>query len=282
MSVLIATYNVLAPSYVQPDRYPHTPPELLDSGRRIPALADHLASLGCDLFCLQEVEREVFSILEAGLSPLGYAGDLCLKGQGKPDGCAAFYRLDRLALVRRGRLEHQDELGRRARSGHVAQLLVFEFEDLLLGVANTHLKWDPSGTPRSEQYGYRQVIQLLEARTEYGAGCSGWIVCGDLNVTADSDVVRALRDAGFASTHSGSGAATCNSNRRAKQVDFIFHDAALAVEPLPLSRVEDHTPLPGPEQPSDHVAVLAQCTWRTGRTGPHPEAARRPRMEDRV
>jgi endonuclease/exonuclease/phosphatase family metal-dependent hydrolase len=70
-----------------------------------------------------------------------------------------------------------------------------------LGIANTHLKWDSPGTPPAEQYGYRQVRQLLDACDACAPAETAWIVCGDLNATPESDVVATLHRAGFAFTH---------------------------------------------------------------------------------
>ncbi len=46
----------------------------------------------------------MYEALAAGLGPLGYAGRLELKGRGKPDGCATFYRVDVFTLTRAVRL----------------------------------------------------------------------------------------------------------------------------------------------------------------------------------
>jgi mRNA deadenylase 3'-5' endonuclease subunit Ccr4 len=264
MVARVGTYNVLAPSYIRREWYPFTPVELLDSSWRLPALSEHLIRLAPDLLCLQEVEADWFSELETRLSRAGYASDYCAKGRGKPDGCAAFYRTELFTLLHRSRLEFDDEVGRQPASGHVAQFLVFTFASGTLGVANTHLKWDAPNTAPEGQYGLRQVRQLLEARSVLGPDCAGWLICGDLNVTPGSEVVCTLQAAGFAASHPlNDGSATCNSNRRAKQLDYIFHDRALTLVPCPQPRVSDETPLPGSEQPSDHVAVLARCAWRS-------------------
>ena len=160
-------------------------------------------------------------------------------------------------------MAYQDAAAGQPNSGHVAQIHVLKYGRRFVGVANTHLRWDAPGTLRDRQYGYRQITQLLKERSQKAPECSGWIICGDLNVTADSDVVAALRKAGFEFAHSDcSSSATCNPGGHAKMVDFVFHDRALTSEPLPLPPIGNDTPLPGPDQPSDHVAVLAALEWR--------------------
>ena len=71
-----------------------------------------------------------------------------------------------------------------------------------------------------------------------------------------------MQEAGFRFSHAGCRpVATCNPNRRAKMIDYLFHDGALRAEPFALPAVDDDTPLPSPDQPSDHVAVVARFEW---------------------
>jgi endonuclease/exonuclease/phosphatase family metal-dependent hydrolase len=261
MAFTIATLNVLADAYIKPEWYPYSPLDLLRPGRRLPALADHVAALDADVLCLQEVEPAAFAALDRRLTPAGYTGDLALKGGGKPDGCAAFTRTRTFELVRAVRVEYRDGPTPGRASGHVGQLLVLRAGGRLLGVANTHLKWDPPGTPRDATYGYRQVRQLLAERSAHAPDAAAWIIAGDFNQTSDGAVAAALHAAGFASSHAACPGATCNPRRRAKTIDFLFHDAALRADPAPLPAVGDDMPLPGPGQPSDHVAVVARFAW---------------------
>jgi mRNA deadenylase 3'-5' endonuclease subunit Ccr4 len=262
MTFTVTTYNVLASAYIRPQLYPFTPKEFLDPRRRIPALVEHLATLKADMYCLQEVEAEAFGAIERQLSALGYHGELAKKGGGKPDGCALFLRTDAFTLREAVRIDYLDGVEGRANSGLVAQVAMLEQSHRTLGIANAHLKWDPPGAPLQEQYGYRQVIQLLgecEARAPAG---TAWIICGDLNAEPDSEVVAALRKAGFEFAHHACrGAYTSNANGKAKTIDYLFHNAALQAWPEPLPAIADDTPLPGPGRPSDHVAVAARFEW---------------------
>src|SRR5260370_37705094 len=99
MCFTVAMWNVLATAYIRPEYYPGTPPEVLDAASRVPALVRCANSLGVGILCMQEVEREVFAALEAGLGEMGYDGRYALKGRQRPDGCATFFRKDRLSLV---------------------------------------------------------------------------------------------------------------------------------------------------------------------------------------
>ncbi len=258
----VASYNVLAPAYLKPEWYPFTKAELLDPERRLPALAEKLVELSADILCLQEVEEAAFAVCERRLSPLGFTGKLMLKMDGRPDGCAIFVRDREIALERVSRLVYDDaRLARRA-SGHIAQMAVLKVGSRYLGVANTHLKWDAPQMPLDRQYGYLQARQILDSGLQIAPECESWIVCGDFNVTENSDVLRAFQAAGFAASHREQvHGATCNANRRARMLDFVLHDAALRAMPRPLALVENDTALPGPDQPSDHVPVVVEMQW---------------------
>ena len=104
-------------------------------------------------------------------------------------------------------------------------------------------------------------MQLLEERRRVAPAPRAWVVCGDFNASRASEVVAALTAAGFRSTHAHLvDGATCYANHRAEMVDYIFYDAGLTAEPLPIAEVRDDTPLPRVDQPSDHVPVIARFT----------------------
>jgi len=258
----IATYNILADAYVKRDRYPFVPEEFLEPASRRSALLSHLVKLDCDLLCLQEVERTAFAAIEAHLVPLGYRGFYFQKGGHRPDGCATFYRKAMFDLKVVAGLEYADARQGSGPSGHIAQLLSLDSEAGRVGIANTHLKWDPPGRPRGEQYGYRQATQLLQKRDKQVPGCAAWIICGDFNTSPDSEVIAMIERAGFKFTHDGlTDAYSANANGRVRLIDYLFYSEALRAEPLPLPSIDKQTALPGPNQPSDHLALAARFTW---------------------
>lgn len=262
MAFTFATYNILASVYIQAGRYPNTPANLLEDAHRIPALVEHIVGLDADILCLQEVEEKTFAAIEKVLAPVGYAGRYVKKGMAKPDGCATFLRESEFVLVKTVNVFYADATEARENSGHVAQITFLRRDSFDLAVANTHLKWDPPGTPRNDQYAFKQITELLSrlaAGSHEGAGC---IICGDFNVTVDSDVTATLNTAGLAFTHQeATGKGTCNPNGRAKMIDYIYFNNTLRARPKPLPVVRNETPMPGPGQPSDHVAVIAIFDW---------------------
>lgn len=253
MTFSFATWNVLATAYIKPAWYPRTGPDVLDPRWRVPALVRHAVALDVDILCLQEVEADVFAALQHGFNPLGYSGALAMKANPRPDGCVTFFRADRFTLLHQQRLAYTDG------SGHIAQILRLSDADRELAIVNTHLKWDSRGTPRQRQWGYRQMLQALDAL----GPADGRIVCGDLNVTPDSDVVSALRAANFDYTHRLCPEThTCNANAEPKLIDHIFWHGALDADPLPVPPMDAETPLPSADQPSDHVPLIARFTWQ--------------------
>jgi mRNA deadenylase 3'-5' endonuclease subunit Ccr4 len=266
LTFTLVTWNVLATAYIRPSFYPNTPSRCLDPAWRIPSLVRRARALGADVLCLQEVEVDTFEALQTGLAELHYAGVLAMK-EGKPDGCALFVRSARFELVESLRIVYADGAGAPA-SGHVGQLAVLgvyernEREGARLAVLNTHLKWDPPGTPPESQWGLRQAREILEVlRSEPAAG-HAQIVCGDLNVRPESDVVATLRAAGFSDAHGGLAEIhTCNANREPKLIDHIFSRGALRAPPRSPPRIDAATPLPSDDEPSDHLPLEARFVF---------------------
>lgn len=109
------------------------------------------------------------------------------KGKNRPDGCATFSRLGTFTLRRVQRLDYHDgQENRESDSGHIALLLFLAHAGRLLGVANTHLRWDHPGTPAAEQVGYLQAVELLRVCQSWTPPCDAWLICGDFNRTPDS------------------------------------------------------------------------------------------------
>ena len=262
MPFSLTTYNVLAQAYITPTRYPRTPAPVLASVWRRPALVRHIVALGTDVVCLQEVEDETFAAVQQALQPLGYTGHFAKKGGGKPDGCATFVRQSTLAWGTVHHLMYSDGAGIERDSGHLALVVVGACKGRPLGLVNTHLQWDPPGTPPDRQRGSRQIKQLLQERGRIAPSCEAWIICGDLNVTSESHVVAVLRAEGFDYAHRTlAGTYTCNANARANMIDYVFYTGVFRAQPVAVPVIDDQTPLPSYDQPSDHLALTAYFDW---------------------
>lgn len=253
----LASYNILADAYIRPEWYPLVEPEVLRWDKRKFALAEKVARLAADIVCLQEVEPDAYALLELSLSAAGYAGVYAQKGQGRPDGCATFFRQPGPRFISSETVYYHDGLGGDPDSGHLALLCSFESEWGVIKVANTHLRWDKEGKPPEAHIGYRQIRELLNDHFKTHQAAYAWIICGDLNAQPDSPVVQELTSSGFLDAYKGREQNTCNPNRRAKRIDYIFHTAGLRAEPTRLIEIDGLTPLPSAAEPSDHLAVVA-------------------------
>jgi mRNA deadenylase 3'-5' endonuclease subunit Ccr4 len=262
LSFSVATYNVLATAYIQPARYRRSPALVLDPSWRTPALVRHVSSLDADILCLQEVEIETFAALRARLTVLGYLAQYARKQGGKPDGCATFYRQDRFELSRVRVIEYADGNQAAENSGHIALVVFLRNAGLVAGVVNTHLPWEPPETPLDRRRSYRDIRQLLAECRSMSGELDGLLICGDLNETPESEVVAALREAGFRHAHeSFSASPTCKVNAESKTIDYLFYSSALRAEPSPLPPISYQAALPSAEQPSDHLAVASRFDW---------------------
>jgi mRNA deadenylase 3'-5' endonuclease subunit Ccr4 len=258
-SFSVASYNVLAPAYVHPARYPRTSSLLLNPAWRVPALVGHVASFGDDIICLQEVEIDVFAALRMRLAHLGYGSQYARTRPGRVDGCATFYRQGVFDLVDANVIPYADGHGAMGDSGNIALVAVLRGGGDSIGVINTHLTWDPPDAAPEARLGYRQMSQLLREYKGMASEIRGWVIAGDFNATPESATIGLLDSAGLEFSHRNlPGIYTCNANARARMIDYLFYSSALRAEPLPVPVIDDRTILPSAEQPSDHVPVRAK------------------------
>jgi mRNA deadenylase 3'-5' endonuclease subunit Ccr4 len=262
MSFSVASYNVLATAYIQRAWYSRTPALLLNPAWRVPALAQYIAKLNADILCLQEVEPDTLAPLRASLGGSGYGLEYARKRNNRPDGCAILYRQSLFQLIESRAIVFADGGGLAPDTGYVALMVTLQNAKRILQVIDTHLTWDPPGTPRQRQLGYRQMQQLLREQEQVPVSAAGCIICGDFNVTRDSEVVTLIESAGLQHAHRAFDRAyTCNANQNARTIDYIFFSPSLEAEPLLPERVDNHTVLPSAEQPSDHVPIISKFDW---------------------
>ena len=140
--------------------------------------------------------------------------------------------------------------------------IALEYDRNLLGVANTLLRRDKPGTPSSKQVGYRQILELLDVCDRFASAVHGWLLCGDFNCTAKSEVLIALHKAAYDYAHADCpGARSCVANGKARLIDFLCHTQHLWARPADPPTIHDDTPLPSSQQPSDHLALMAEFDW---------------------
>ncbi len=239
------SYNVLAQSFVYPDRYPLSAPEALDPDRRHALVLQRLEGLDADLLCLQEVEPAIYDAARARFEATHHAvyaprGD-------RPDGLAI--------LARRARFEW---LGHEILAGP-ALVAHLSIGDSPLHVACAHLPWQRDATPPAEHAGYQQMSRLL-AHRDATAPHDTWVFAGDFNAISQSIVLAAALDAGMEeSCRTQRPWDTCAANGRARKLDYLLYSKGrLAPSPGVLPRLTRDTVLPSLAEPSDHLPLRVE------------------------
>jgi endonuclease/exonuclease/phosphatase family metal-dependent hydrolase len=254
--MLLATYNVLAQAYLRPEWYRAVPSALLEPAARLAAVLERVAALEADVLCLQEVEQGTAEALAAHLGRRGYHGQYQRKGQGRPDGCATFWRG---AVATGVRVLAYDEGLAEQPSGHLALAVGLRTEGGELEVVNTHLKWDDPTRPPEARW---CVVQARALAAWLEGGSAPAVVCGDLNVGARDPAVAALLGAGFRDVFGGAEHPhTCVAHGRTARIDHILVRGGLEGSPGPAAALEGRVALPDDREPSDHVPLVARLEW---------------------
>lgn len=230
--VILLSWNVLADSYIRTSYYPNSPPAVLARGARTEAVAKFLVDAAPDVACLQEVEDPV----AAAVTGHGWDVRHC-KMPGRREGCAIASKVKLLTDM--VPLPH-----------HKRAVLA---RGAMIPVATAHLHWDKPGTPRHQRQGIAEAEVLLAALSD-----GPWIVCGDLNVECDDDLMQLFHDAGFRDACEGALHPTANANGRARRIDHILVRGDVRCEALPVVPIVDDTPLPSATMPSDHVPIAVK------------------------
>eukprot|EP00756_Hemistasia_phaeocysticola_P049455 Hpha_TRINITY_DN23932_c0_g1::TRINITY_DN23932_c0_g1_i1::g.137726::m.137726 len=279
----VVSYNLLAPRWGTPERYPA--PEgrgHLSWDVRGPRILEEIRGLRPDVLCLQEVEERVHVWLAAELECEGYKPVAKFKHGDLPSTDIFFWAGEGLRL---GWAE------RRSKSTLASFSLP---HGGTVGVACVHLEGHPrESQARCDQM--RGVLRQLRRR----APLDSVIICGDFNATAGSAVHALLAfgslpaegwpDAGqliLPHEDDSRGARVelmdsyaeqqevvsfCGRPGNGVRVDYLWASARLKVEGvLPTSEGLADTlsileGLPNGEHPSDHLPIGALYRW-------HPEA----------
>lgn len=104
LDLRIMTYNILSEVYAGTgggDMYPYCDPRYLATGFRMGSVAAELLKSNSDLICLQECDMHVFDRYLAPLMKnLGYSGYFTGKLPSAQEGCASFFRQDRIDVLK--------------------------------------------------------------------------------------------------------------------------------------------------------------------------------------
>jgi mRNA deadenylase 3'-5' endonuclease subunit Ccr4 len=258
-TIRVVSYNILADAHIRTEWYPKTPPRLLWWEHRKNRLVKRIREFSAELVCLQEVEPPVFEFLETALKPDGYRGVYAQKGNHKPDGCATFFKTTSVILADYQTIYYSDRAGGDLHSGHLALITDVEINGLAVRAVNTHLKWENKES--NHRIGLKQAVELAEMICSDKA--SRWIVCGDFNAQTGSAVIETMLSKGLIDAYATLPQSTANSNGDAKRIDYIFHSPSFVSEPLPITVIENDTPLPSQSEPSDHLPICARLSFQS-------------------
>ncbi|CAN0824850.1 Carbon catabolite repressor protein 4 homolog 3 [Linum grandiflorum] len=177
----VVSYNILGDrnSFNHPDLYLDVPSSYLNWDYRGRLICEELLGYDSDIVCLQEVDK-YFDLLKV-MQKAGYEGSYKRCTDDKVDGCAVFWKADKMRLLEGESIEFK-QLGLR---DNVAQILVFEqtssAESRRIVIGNIHVIFRPSrGDVKLGQ------IRYLSSRAQILSGKWGnipVILTGDFNST---------------------------------------------------------------------------------------------------
>mmetsp|Transcript_9796 Transcript_9796/g.29148 ORF Transcript_9796/g.29148 Transcript_9796/m.29148 type:complete len:357 (-) Transcript_9796:445-1515(-) len=296
----VVTWNLLAPCFAPPSKYPWAPPEALDWLHRRGRIVSQLAALDADVVCLQEVQRPLWDELAADFSSLGYDTILQDSSSNK-----AKHPIANAVLLRRGHVELV-----RAESRSRALITVLraagdtaaDSEQESLYLANVHLE---AGADKAamRQSQLRSLLKRLEFQrsVDVAKACgrpralsptadvtgAPIVIAGDFNcdrrsplhtllaegalpteVPAPGPRVRSallpLTDA-YAANPPPWGPPLRSSYRNGRILDFIWTSPTVSVlRTMPVCNAAGSSQphrIPCRDLPSDHMPIGALLSW---------------------
>lgn len=255
----VVTYNVLADAYVKPEYDPKVDPRLLDKKKRYPRITNRIIDLDADVYCLQEVDFELFERIRDRLETLGYSCRWAQKAGGDHDGCAIIVT-NRWQILCTDILYYRDRKDASKKSGFVMQSMLIRKGWSVMGIVNTHLKWNRPDTPWEKHQGLKQATELCE---HFAGAIVPHIVCGDMNAVPGSLVMGEFERFGYSIVHR-EYAPTFNSFHGdnegvGMQIDHILVQGPTVVETFaPETTITPDTSLPNETEPSDHLPLKAK------------------------
>ncbi|KAJ3007078.1 UNVERIFIED_CONTAM: hypothetical protein HDU68_003715 [Siphonaria sp. JEL0065] len=184
------SYNVLADTLLQrhPFLYKNTKQKYLGWNYRAGLITKEILHLLPDIVCMQEVEPAAFEQdFQIDLDNR-YKGVYCRRMGDAVDGCAMFWRRDKLKLIHNENIDYKEI----TKKDNIAIISVFElipfnnqtFAPIRFSVATTHLLFNTNrGYLKLAQL--HTLVQRMEAVSHQFGGLNT-IICGDFNMTEES------------------------------------------------------------------------------------------------
>ncbi|XP_064382711.1 protein angel homolog 2-like isoform X3 [Halichondria panicea] len=203
LTLSVLCYNILAQDLIKRNMclYSQRLPHHLDWMFRRRNLVIELDQQNADIVCLQEVQEEAYkSFFLPHLITRGFAGLYKRRTGSHTDGCALFYKQDKLTLIEHRKLEYRKSFKvlNRDNVGIIAKFSTTGCTGVegMFCVATTHLLFNPkAGEVKLAQLGYL-LAELHRMATIPDRDCLlPVILCGDFNSLPNSHLVNFITSA---------------------------------------------------------------------------------------
>ncbi|ORY43732.1 hypothetical protein BCR33DRAFT_850934 [Rhizoclosmatium globosum] len=176
-SFTVMSYNGLADTLLHrhPHLYRHLPHNLLAWAVRVKAIGDEISRFSPDVVCLQEVEPSAFKNDFQKMLEKDYKGIYCRRLGDAVDGCALFYRTDKIKLM------HSENLNFKAltQKDNVALLAVLQLR--------------PFKSQTTPPISFSPLISYPCEQLSKNYGHLSTIITGDFNMTEESVMYHYMR-----------------------------------------------------------------------------------------
>ncbi|KAG0084771.1 Protein angel 1 [Podila epicladia] len=191
------TYNLLSKTLckLHEELYSNCHPKSLKWNKRSAALLKEIESLDLDIYCFQELDEDDYiDLFEPKLRKRGYTGFYQRRTGDRNDGCALFYRSEKVqAVLIRGVEYNRNQFIGRDNVGIVAILEITQGRlKKKVCVATTHILFNP----RRGMVKIAQLKMLLESAQlliEEQDEDIPLVLCGDMNASPKSFVLHYLQ-----------------------------------------------------------------------------------------
>lgn len=188
-NVTVGSYNLMAYNFTKVVNYSQCDEEILSIKYRAPRILRQILSLNYDIFCLQEVDRDLFyEFYKPNFESAGY--DTIINNNTNNVTIVTIYKVDKFLLEKSHFIDLNEDLSKlddnflKYKEAHVILLKVIKTGKKLT-ITNTHIFWNPE----FEFVKYGQVSKILSfLLTNY---CDvPKIFAGDFNSLPWSNVLR--------------------------------------------------------------------------------------------
>jgi len=201
--ISVVSYNILCQKYIKHSLYPYASKSILKIGYRMQNLMREIEDLKGDILCFQEMESDLG--WRKKLKSVGYEGILQTRNGNKKEGCAIFWKENKLRLAGYNSVffnklaeKFSDSKYKRDNIGLIVRLIPDLCDHPVSGkertqpicIANTHLFWNP----QFPEVKLEQMKMFLEEIELFNKDFEDvpLILTGDFNSLPNSNVYQLL------------------------------------------------------------------------------------------